>query len=139
MKYIILLLALVAHPAFANDVDIRYCGVAGRDPDGSIHRDMVEVAKFKRIHPCPSNGNRAGACPGWAIDHVISLAVGGCDKVFNMQWLPDQIKSCSDPACKDRWERKIYRPGGAIVQLPGSYSTSLTSGAQQPPARDTGR
>jgi len=49
-----------------------------------------------------------GSCPGWAIDHVVSLACGGADIVANLMWLPNSIKSCADPHCKDRFERKIY-------------------------------
>ena len=81
-----------------------------RDADGTIHRSTAMIAAFKKQHPCPSTKKRTGACPGWAIDHTIPLAVGGCDAVWNAQWLPDAIKSCAAPTCKDRFERIIYAP-----------------------------
>jgi hypothetical protein len=85
----------------------RYCGVPHRDADGTIHRNTSVIAAFKRQHPCPVNGKTTGACGGWAIDHVIPLACGGCDAVSNMQWLPNGIKSAPTIG-KDRFERLIY-------------------------------
>lgn len=33
--------------------------------DAQIHRSKKAIAEFKRIEPCPANGNRYGPCPGW--------------------------------------------------------------------------
>lgn len=88
--------------------ELRYCGVPARDNDGSISRSSAVIAQFKRIHPCPVDWKTSGPCPGWAIDHVIPLACGGCDSVNNMQWLPDVLKSQAKIG-KDRFERKIYQ------------------------------
>lgn len=98
-------------PALAGALDeTRYCEVTPRrDADGSISRRADVLRAFKRHHPCPSTGKTTGACPGWAIDHVIPLANGGCDSVHNLQWLPHTLKSCAG-ICKDRWERKVYLP-----------------------------
>ena len=87
--------------------ELRYCGIPKRDEDGSISRSSEVIAQFKRIHPCPVNLKTSGTCNGWAIDHVIPLACGGCDSVNNMQWLPNEIKSSK--IGKDRFERKIYQ------------------------------
>lgn len=65
---------------------------------------LLIKGRFKR----PATGQHTGPCKGWAIDHVIPLAVGGCDAVSNLQWLPVEIKSCAGTVCKDRWERKVY-------------------------------
>lgn len=92
--------------------DPRYCGPPARDADGTIHRSTAVRASFVRLYPCPSTGEVSGACPGWAVDHVIPLSVGGCDAVGNMAWMPLAIKSCSAKSgvpCKDRWERDVYR------------------------------
>lgn len=86
----------------------RYCGAPERYADGTIKRSRAVLMAFARLHPCPSNGLPDINCPGWALDHTISLACGGCDSVSNLQWLPDEIKSCAEPWCKDRWERKVY-------------------------------
>lgn len=96
--------------AFAGPLDeTRYCTVTPhRDRDGSISRRADVLRAFKRIHPCPSTWATSGPCPGWAIDHVIPLKNGGCDSVHNLQWLPNEIKSCGGDKCKDRWERKVY-------------------------------
>lgn len=89
--------------------ELRYCVTAPvRASDGAIARSASTIAAFKRAHACPATGLHTGACPGWAIDHVIPLDCGGCDAVSNMQWLPDPIKSASGVYPKDRWERRIY-------------------------------
>lgn len=96
--------------AHATDIytDTRYQATINRDADGKIIRKASVIYAFKKLHPCPSTLLRTGACPGWSIDHVIPLAVGGIDAVSNMQWLPNEIKSCAGDYCKDRFERKIY-------------------------------
>ena len=88
-------------------IDPRYCGSPIRDEKGKIRRSTLVIAEFKQIHPCPANGLREGPCKGWAIDHVVPLACGGCDSVGNMQWLPGGYKIRG----KDRWERKVYSLG----------------------------
>lgn len=86
----------------------RYCGSPARDADGKIKRSATVLAAFQKIHPCPSTGKTTGPCLGWAINHTIPLACGGCDAVGNMDWMPVEIKSCKEPWCRDRWERKVY-------------------------------
>ena len=88
--------------------ELRYCGHPLRGSDGTIKRSAAVIAQFKRIHPCPVDWKTSGACKGWAIDHVIPLACGGCDAVSNMQWLPNGIKSQAVIG-KDRFERRIYQ------------------------------
>lgn len=101
--FLILLLAVA--PAWGQDT--RICGPQPRDADGTIHRSAVVLREYQRIHPCPATGKTTGKCYGWALDHVIPLACGGCDKIENLQWLKASIKSCAGADCKDRWERKI--------------------------------
>lgn len=43
--------------------------------------------QFQRENPCPANGHRSGACPGYQIDHIKPLKCGGADELANMQWL----------------------------------------------------
>lgn len=98
-----------AEPAVPDALtDIRYLGQVLRAPDGNTQRSDTVIAAFKRIWACPSNGSHAGACPGWAIDHIVPLDCGGIDAVWNMQWLPNQIKSAKGPYSKDHFERRIY-------------------------------
>lgn len=52
-----------------------------------IERSAAEVLAFKRHNPCPATGLRRGACPGWEVDHVRPLCMGGPDTQSNMQWL----------------------------------------------------
>ena len=111
MRHLLAIASLLAFPAQAQLnplTEIRLCGAPARAPDGSIKRSASVLKAFQLAHPCPSTGLKTGACPGWAKDHIIPLAVGGCDAVYNLQWLPDQIKSASGPYPKDRWERKVY-------------------------------
>lgn len=87
--------------------EYRYTTKVLRNADGTINRQPIVIKAFRKIHPCPSTGLTTGACSGWAINHVIPLACGGRDAVSNMQWLPNNIKSCKDIYCIDRFERKI--------------------------------
>jgi hypothetical protein len=88
--------------------DIRYAGQVNRGPTGATARSTRTIAAFKSQWACPATGKHAGACPGWAIDHVVPLDCGGVDAVWNMQWLPDQIKSAAGPFNKDHFERRVY-------------------------------
>lgn len=101
---------LSAQGAFGGPLDeTRYCTITPtRDADGSISRRADVLRAFRALYPCPETGQKHGACPGWNIDHVIPLAVGGCDAVPNLQWLPTAIKRCAGLDCKDRWERRVY-------------------------------
>lgn len=105
------LLLLLALPAWAGPLDeTRYCAAQPvRSDDGRIARSAAVLRAFRDAHPCPATGQTRGACPGWNIDHVIPLAVGGCDAVSNLQWLPVELKRCPGDVCKDRWERAIYK------------------------------
>lgn len=110
MKFILPIIFLLASLiANANPLlETRYCGEPKRDASGSILRSQAVIAAFQKQHPCPSTGKTTGACRGWAINHVIPLACGGCDSVSNMQWLPVVIKAGWQDWSVDRHERKIY-------------------------------
>lgn len=118
-------LSLADFPGITLDprIDYRYCGVPKRDANGDIVRSGAVLSAFQRLHPCPSTGLKVGACPGWSKNHTVPLACGGCDAVFNLQWLPDTIKTCSDPHCIDRFERRIY---AIDPPVPGTGACSLT-------------
>lgn len=113
MRWVVLLAALAAMlaPAMAapdQPTDPRYCGPPARTASGAIARSRPALRVFRLVHPCPATGATGGACPGWAVDHVIPLACGGCDSIGNMQWLPVAAKASSAPTAKDRFERVIY-------------------------------
>ena len=99
--------------------DLRYCGEPARRADGRIKRSRTVLREFAKVFPCPATLLPLPICQGWAIDHVIPLADGGCDAAVNLQWLPDRIKSCADADCKDRWERLYHaQPRQAVGVLP---------------------
>lgn len=50
-------------------------------------RSAKAVRIFKYHNPCPATDKRQGACPGWEVDHIKPLCLGGEDKPSNMQWL----------------------------------------------------
>lgn len=109
---VLALMVLSVTPAFAAPapeqlVETRYCGAPQRNADGTIKRSNTVLAAFQKIHPCPSTGLASGACPGWAKNHIIPLACGGCDSVANLVWLPNDIKTCNGAHCVDRYERHI--------------------------------
>jgi hypothetical protein len=56
-------------------------------PEAKTQRSYAVKAEFKRLNPCPANGNRRGPCPGYEVDHVIPLKCNGPDAVENLQWL----------------------------------------------------
>ena len=109
-KYLIIcacIISLESGESFADNhlTETRYCGAPDRNADGSIKRSSTVRKAFEKLHPLPSTYSRAD----WQIDHVIPLAIGGCDAVRNLQWLPVSIKTCASDYCKDRWERSgIY-------------------------------
>lgn len=105
---LVALLPLVALAALPPVEEVRYCGAPERLADGSIKRRSDVLVAFRKAHPCPATGLTKGACPGWAIDHVVPLVCGGCDAVSNLQWLPNQIKSAAGIYPKDRWEQRVY-------------------------------
>jgi hypothetical protein len=107
-----------ASPAIDPLKEYRQCGAPARLANGEIRRRADVLAAYKRLHPCPVTGLATGACPGFAINHVIPLAKGGCDAVSNLQWVPNSIKSCAGRHCIDRWERLYYGNPHGIVVLP---------------------
>lgn len=55
-----------------------------------IERNRSQVQTFRAQEPCPSTGRTRGACPGWAVDHIVALCAGGLDHRSNMQWITDE-------------------------------------------------
>ena len=91
-------------------------------------RERSQKAKdsFKYSHPCPSNGNNHGACPGYIIDHITPIACGGEDAPSNMQWQTEEASKA-----KDRWERKgceTGNSGSGTGSLSGEYHTGKRGG-----------
>ncbi len=107
MLTILIVGCATAYPQSAFEETRRCPGPIKRTVDGSILRRADVLIAFRNLYPCPETGRSTGACPGWAIDHVIPLAVGGCDAVRNLQWLPHSLKSAPVTG-KDRFERLIY-------------------------------
>lgn len=117
------------YPGAALDpmVEYRYVGPPKRDADGKIIRSREVVAAFQQIHPCPSTGLREGECPDWAADHVVSLACGGADAVWNLQWLHKSVKSAAGAPGffpKDRIERNVY---GADPPIPDTDNCTFVT------------
>jgi hypothetical protein len=112
----VIVLAFVAVLS-SNLEELRYCGPPQRDASGTIVRSAAVVRAFRKAHPCPVTGKTDGACPKWAINHVIPLKSCGCDAVSNLQWMPDSIKSAAGNFEIDRWERKVYKCPGEQIEL----------------------
>lgn len=73
-----------------------------RDGHGHIARSAAAKNQFKRGHPCPANGHRSGACPGYVIDHIQPLCACGKDAAENMQW-----QNLAASRAKDILERRM--------------------------------
>lgn len=108
------------HHQIDNTKEYRVCGKPLRESDGTIARSTSVIAAYRKLYPCPATGKTTGPCKGWAINHMIPLAKGGCDSVINMAWLPVEVKSCSKDYCVDRWERVYYgQPFGVVPRIEG--------------------
>jgi len=46
----------------------------------TTQRDPAVRKDFQRTHPCPSNHETSGPCPGWVVDHIVPLCAGGADR-----------------------------------------------------------
>ncbi len=113
-----LILLLLALPAWAELPlpgefgaidDPRYCGEPERYTNGTIKRKYAVRTAFARVFPCPTSLNPSDLfCEGFAMDHTIPLARGGCDSVANLTWIADPAKSCTAWYCKDRWELRYH-------------------------------
>jgi hypothetical protein len=64
-------------------------------------RDPTQVRAFRKLNPCPATQLTKGACPGYVVDHIIPLCIGGPDEPRNLQW---QSKSVSLSKDKLEWE-----------------------------------
>jgi hypothetical protein len=90
----------VSTGAYGEETHARGEARAPRESSGRAHRSQAAKNAFKREHPCPGNGHKSGACPGYVIDHVKPLACGGADDPSNMQW-----QTVAAGKAKDRVER----------------------------------
>ena len=105
---------LYAAPAEAVEctlyADCRYEAQPMRNAAGDYLRPVAVYNAFVKLHPCPSTGSilyRDG-CVGWAINHTVPRACGGVHAVFNLQWLPYDIKHTVGSHAVDSFERKIW-------------------------------
>lgn len=67
-------------------------------------RSKALIAEFKRLNPCPANGQPRGPCPGYQVDHREALVCGGTDTLDNLQWL-----TIEEHRAKTRVEVKLCR------------------------------
>lgn len=87
----------------------------------SATRDPAQVRAFRHDHACPSTHEISGACPGYVVDHIIPLCLGGVDEPRNMQW-----QSRADALAKDKLEWE------ACHKAAKQCNSSLTPGATAP-------
>jgi len=79
--------------------------------DSGASRSKSAVNQFKRENPCPTNGNKRGACPGYEVDHVRPLKCFGADVPWNMQWL-----TIREHREKTKREAKSCRNGTSVPE-----------------------
>lgn len=76
--------------------------IPARTSEGRIKRNSAQVAKFRRVNPCPSTGAPHGPCPGYVVDHIQPLCACGPDQAENMQW-----QTIAEAREKDKAERRM--------------------------------
>lgn len=69
---------------------------------------------FRKANPCPSTGRTTGACPGWVMDHMVSLRCGGADVPENIWWQRVQEAKEKDSQEDECWR---YYPGATGDKL----------------------
>jgi hypothetical protein len=69
-------------------------------PAHSTIRSSSARSTFAATHACPATHKYKLPCPGYVIDHIISLDCGGRDAPSNMQW-----QTIAEGKAKDKWER----------------------------------
>ena len=78
--------------------------------EARIHRSRSAVNAFKTTHPCPSNGNTKGSCPGYVVDQRVALCVGGADTPGNMRWQREDLAADKDAwECLPGWEKQLQQ------------------------------
>ena len=71
-------------------------------------RSSAVKHEFRLANPCPSTNQRRGACPGFVVDHVMALCVGGKDVANNLRWQTVEAAKRKDRwECKPDWERHL--------------------------------
>ena len=91
--------AIISLPSFTGRSNA--CLTCPREQNGKIKRSSSARREFIRLHPCPSTGKSSGPCPGYVVDHIRPLSIGGADDPSNMQW---QTRAAAK--AKDRIERR---------------------------------
>ena len=69
--------------------------------DAKYERSQTVKRIFRSQHPCPATHKNQGACPGFVIDHIKPLCVGGEDNPRNLQW-----QTIEAAKAKDRLDRE---------------------------------
>jgi hypothetical protein len=72
--------------AFSRVYTSSFCSNCPRDKHGHIKHSTAAKDEFRTLHPCPSTGKKSGACPGYVIDHIKAIKLGGIDSPSNLQW-----------------------------------------------------
>jgi len=81
--------------------------------EARIQRSAGVVKAFRSQNACPATDQHRGACPGWQVDHVRPLCMGGPDAMPNLQWLsvPDhRFKTFVDVRECRKWARMAATP-----------------------------
>lgn len=70
-------------PAAAAAILVALCWPA----EGRQARSGAVVREFRQSHVCPSTGLKTGPCPGWEVEHGVSLCQGGPDVPAALKWM----------------------------------------------------
>lgn len=83
----VLLAALTCCSIASAHYSLEYEACSKEGPGYSQSRSAKVLRAFVRDNPCPVTGEASTSCPGYRLEHIVPLCLGGKDEVSNIAWV----------------------------------------------------